>query len=56
MIVNNSTNINKTNRHLSRQFIAGKKITTTYDVEIPGPSMGQEQRCGGVKLVNGIPT
>ena len=28
----------------------------TYDVENPGPGLGQEQKCGRVKLANGIPT
>jgi hypothetical protein len=26
-----------------------------YDVGNPGPGMGQAQKCGRVKLVNGIP-
>jgi len=28
----------------------------TYDVENPGPGLGQAQNCGRVKLVNGITT
>jgi hypothetical protein len=28
----------------------------TYDVETPGPGLGQAQKCGHVKSVNGIPT
>jgi len=31
-----------------------KKITT-YDVGNIGPGLGQSQKCGGAKLVNGIP-
>jgi len=27
------------------------KKTTTYDVEIPGPCLGQAQKCGGVKRI-----
>ena len=26
-----------------------------YDIENPGPGMGQAQKCGGVKPFNGIP-
>ena len=32
------------------------KMTTTYGIENPGPSLGQAQTYGGVKLVNKIPT
>jgi len=28
----------------------------TYDVGNPGPDLGQAQKCGGVKAINGIPT
>jgi hypothetical protein len=28
----------------------------TYAVGNPGPGLGQTQKCGEVKLVNGIPT
>ena len=27
----------------------------TYDVENPGPDLGQAQQCDGIKLVNGMP-
>jgi hypothetical protein len=30
--------------------------TTTYDFGNPSPDLGQTQKCGRVKLVNGIPT
>ena len=55
-MVNNSANINKTNNHISLQPIAHKKKTMTYDVVNPGPGLGQAQKCGRVKLVDGIPT
>jgi hypothetical protein len=51
-MVNHSTNINKTNNQLSRQFIEHKK-TITYDVGNPAPGFGQAQRGGRVKPVNG---
>ena len=47
----NSTNINKTNNHLSQIT----KKTTTCEVGNPGPGLGQAQKSGMVKLVNGIP-
>ena len=55
IMVNNSTNINKINNHLSPQLIKHKK-NTTYDVENPGPHLGRAQRGGDVKSVNGILT
>jgi hypothetical protein len=33
-----------------------KKKTMTYDVGNPGPGLGQTQKCGRVRPVNGIPT
>jgi hypothetical protein len=54
MMVNNSTKI-KMNNRLSPQLLNIKK-TTTYDVGNPGPCLGQTQKCGGVKPVNGLPT
>ena len=32
------------------------KNTTTYDIEIPGPGLGQADKCGRVIPVSGIPT
>jgi hypothetical protein len=32
------------------------KKNTTYDVGNPGPGLGQAQKCGWVKPVNGIPS
>jgi hypothetical protein len=29
-------------------------MSTSYGVETPGPGLGQSQKCGGVKPVNGI--
>ena len=42
-MVNSSTNINKTNNHLSPQFTEHKKNHTTYDVGNPSPSLRQAQ-------------
>ena len=33
-----------------------KKNTTTYDVGNPDHGLGQAQKWGGAKLINGIPT
>jgi hypothetical protein len=56
VMVNNSTNINKTNNHLLSQLIEHKKNLKngTYDVGIPVPGhdLGKAQKCVGVKLVN----
>jgi hypothetical protein len=52
VIANDSTNINKTDNHLSLKI----KTTTTYDVRNPGPGLEQTQTCGDVKLLIGIPT
>jgi hypothetical protein len=49
MIIN-SNNINKT--IISHQH----KNTTACDIGNPGPGLGQAQKCGRVKSVNGIPT
>jgi len=54
-MVNNFTNINKTNNHSSPQLIQHKK-TTTYDVRNPGPGFRQAHKCRWLKPVNGIPT
>ena len=54
-MVNNSTNIKKKQTitsHLNSLNI--KKKTMTYDVGNPGPGLGQAQKCGRVKPVNGI--
>ena len=41
-MVDNSTNINKTNNYLSPQIIEHKQITT-HGVENRGPALGQTQ-------------
>ena len=53
VMVNNSTNINKTNNHLSHQLTEHKKIP--YVVGNPGTSLEHAELSGGVKPVNGIP-
>jgi len=52
-MVNNSTNINKTNNHLSHQLTEHKK--TPYDVGYPVTSLEHAEQGGGVKPVNVIP-
>ena len=42
-MVNNSTNINKTDNHLSIQ-LTGHKKTTTYEVGNSGDALGQAQQ------------
>jgi len=42
VLVNNSSNINKTENHLSSYNTEHKK-TTTYDVRNPGPGLGKAQ-------------
>jgi len=44
-MVNNSTNINKTNHHPSSSLTKYKK-TTTYDIGNQDPGLGQTQKCG----------
>ena len=49
-MVNNSTNIDKANNHLSPYLTEHKnKGTMTDDIENPGPSFGQAQKSGRVK-------
>ena len=64
-MVNSSNNLNKTNNHLSPQTkqtttshlkLLNIKKTTNYDVGNPDPVLGQAQKCGRDKPVNGIPT
>jgi hypothetical protein len=48
LMVNNFTNINKTNNHLSPQLTEHKK-ETTYDVGNSGLCLGQTKKCCGIK-------
>ena len=54
-MVNNTTNINKTNNHLWSYLIkqTNKQTnkTTTYDVGNQCPALGQAHNCGGIKPV-----
>ena len=53
-MMKNSTNINKTiNSHLNSLNI--NKIMT-YGMGNPDPGLGQAQKYGSIKQVNGIPT
>ena len=52
-MINNSTNINKTNNHLSHS-IWTEKTPITYDVGHSEPDLGQAQHCGGAKPLNDI--
>jgi len=54
-MVNNFTNINKTNNHLSPQAIKYGEKNMTNDDENPGPGLGKARKCGSVKQVNAIP-
>jgi hypothetical protein len=53
VMVNNSTNINKTNNHLSPSLAEHKKRLT---LEIRVMAWDMVQKCGGIDRVNGIPT
>jgi hypothetical protein len=53
VVVNNTININNTNNHLYLKSLNTQK-NTTYGVGNPGPGLGQTQKCGRVKSVNGI--
>jgi hypothetical protein len=55
-MVNNSTNINKMNNHLSPSLTEHKKKTMKYDIRNPGLCLGQAQKCDRVKPINGIQT
>ena len=52
--VNNSTNINKMNNHLSYSLTEHKKKIQTYDVGNWGSRLGRAQKCGGVNPLNVI--
>jgi hypothetical protein len=54
-MVDNSTNSNKTNNHLSPQTTEHKN-TTAYGVGNLGLGLGQIQKYGRVKPFNGIRT
>jgi hypothetical protein len=49
-------NINKTNNHISPQIIEHITNTTIYDAGNTGPGLGQANKYGRVKPVNGIST
>ena len=55
-MVNNSTNINKTNNCLSSRSLNIKILWHNYVDKNPGPSLQQAQKCDRVKLFNGITT
>jgi hypothetical protein len=55
-MVNNSININKMNNHLSYLLAEQKKNTSIYEVENPGPGLGQTYKYGGTKPVKRIST
>jgi len=52
-MVNNSTNINKTNNHLSPQLIENIKKDQDIWHWKSSSGLGQAQKCGRVYLVNG---
>jgi hypothetical protein len=51
VILNDSTNINKMNIHLSPQHTEQNK-TKTYDIGNPSPGLAQVQKCGRVQPVS----
>ena len=55
-MVDNSNNIS-TKRTITSHLKSLKTIKKimTYGILKPSPSLGQAQKCGGVKPVNGIP-
>ena len=55
-MVNDSININKAKTIASHLNSLNTKKTMTYDIGHPDHGLGQAQKCGGVKLLNGIPT
>ena len=42
--------------HVSPEIIEQIKTITAYYIGNPGPNLGQEHTCGGIKPVNGTPT
>jgi hypothetical protein len=57
VILNNSTNINKSNNLLAPSLTKQKKgENTKIDVGNPGPGLRQSQKCGSVKPFNVITT
>ena len=54
-MINNFTNINKTNNHVSCLITEYNKETFRYDVWNTGHGLRQVQNCGGVKPFNWIP-
>ena len=54
-MVNNSTNINKTNKHISSQIIKHKKNHDIWHWKSRS-YLEQAQKCGRIKPFNGIPT
>jgi hypothetical protein len=49
-MVNNFTNINKANDHLSPEFVEHTKQTTTHGAEDQDHGLGETQQCGGLYL------
>ena len=54
VMVNNSTNIDKTNNQFPSQLIEHNQNITTYPGGIPDTGWGQEHICVGIKSLNGI--
>ena len=56
MMINNSTNINKTNNHISPQIMEQKKRARHMALKSRSwLKLRQAQTCGGVKPINWIP-
>jgi hypothetical protein len=54
-MVNNSTNINKTNNHLSPSLNEHKRKDHDIWRRKSSPGLGQAKKCGRAKPVDGIP-
>jgi hypothetical protein len=44
----------KSNNHLSPKITEHKTMTIPDDVKNSGPGLGEIQKCGGIKSINGI--
>ena len=56
-MLNNSTNINNTNTHLSLSLIEhNKEHDIVYHVKHPNPVLGQAHNCDRIQPVTGIPS
>ena len=55
VVFNNFTKINNTNIYILHLKQSNTKKTTIFGIGNPGPSLGQKQKSGRIKSINGIP-